>query len=222
MKVLKNTAELVQIKMKKLAVLCILFFISKQCFSADFFYAYPKFVPDGDTIVLTDKRVVRYIGIDSPEVNHDTKRPQSFSLKSKSFNKELVSNKKLKIVFGKRKYDNYKRILAYVYLPDGQMVNRLMVENGLAWTYWHKDNNKYFNEFISAQKKSMNKEKGLWSEILKLDLPVWVNPRSMRFHSYNCKTAGKKSKIEKNPFNAFYKGYSPSRNCLGNVFKYKN
>lgn len=197
-------------------------FFPGLCSGMDFFYSDAGFVPDGDTIILKDKRVVRYIGIDAPEVNHDKSIPQPFSETARAFNKKTVWGKKLKIVIGKTRSDSYKRILAYVYLPDGRMVNELILEKGLAWVYYHKDNNEYFERFLEVQQKAMKSGAGLWSDIYKIWLPVRINPGSMRFHSLTCKKSGNKSSIEKNPFNAFYKGYSPSRKCIKNIFEYKN
>ncbi|MDY0359995.1 MAG: thermonuclease family protein [Desulforegulaceae bacterium] len=208
--------------MKKFIFIILLLFSPGFCVGADYFYSEVRFVPDGDTIILKDKRVVRYIGIDTPEINHETSNPKPFALSARDFNQKLVFNQKLKIVFGKIRSDSYKRILAYVYLPDGRMVNKLILEKGLGWTYYHKDNSEKFNEFLDIQKNAMNSGTGLWSEVSKLWFSVKANPRSMRFHSLDCKKSGRKSFIEKNPFNAFYKGYSPSRKCMGNLFEYKN
>lgn len=208
--------------MKKTLITILFILFPGICFSADFFYSKVRFIPDGDTIVLKNKRVIRYIGIDSPETNHKTSNPQPFALMAKNYNKELVLNKTLKIVPGDKKSDKYKRILAYVYLPDGRMVNKLVLEKGLAWVYNHKDNSRYFNDFLLSQRQAMNSNSGLWEKILQIDLPVRANPNSLKFHSVDCKNSGKKSFIEKNPFQAFYKGYSPSRKCLANIFKYKN
>lgn len=206
--------------MKKISVLFFVLISAQISYSSDFFYSKARFVPDGDTLILTDKIIVRYIGIDSPEINHETGKPQSFALEAKKFNQELVWDKKLKIVPGREKTDSYKRILAYVYLPDGRMVNRLILDNGLGWVYWHSDNKEYFDEFLDAQKKAMRAGAGLWGQIAGIDLPVKINPESKRFHSFGCKRSGKYSSMEKNPFNAFYKGYSPSRRCIENIFEY--
>ena len=51
-------------------------------------------VIDGDTIVLDNGEVVRYIGIDAPEIRaHSKDGPDCYALEAKARNKELVLNK---------------------------------------------------------------------------------------------------------------------------------
>ena len=48
-----------------------------------------KWVNDGDTIVLADGRNVRYIGINSPEIDHGTQKAKPYGYKAKNYNKKF-------------------------------------------------------------------------------------------------------------------------------------
>jgi len=93
-----------------------------------------KWVDDGDTILLTDGRRVRYIGINAPEVAH-AKYGQSaepFGKKAFEANKALVYGKKVRLEFDREAKDHYGRLLAYVYLEDGRCVNFELINAGWA------------------------------------------------------------------------------------------
>ena len=46
-------------------------------------------------------------------------------------------------------YDKYNRLLAYVYLPDGRMLNALLVEKGYAEPARYEPNVRYADYFES-------------------------------------------------------------------------
>lgn len=77
-------------------------------------------VIDGDTIRLTNGNIVRYIGIDTPELRKKIDgewkySPKPFAEKAKKFNQELVKDRVVKIETDTQKKDDFGRILAYVY-----------------------------------------------------------------------------------------------------------
>jgi micrococcal nuclease len=75
-----------------------------------------SWVIDGDTIELSTGEKVRYIGIDTPEVNRPLGREIT------KCNDSLVGGREVHLVFGKDKYDRYGRLLAYVYI-NGEFIN---------------------------------------------------------------------------------------------------
>ncbi len=84
-----------------------------------------KRVIDGDTIELADKRIVRYIGIDTPEIRKKIEgkwiyNPQPYALEAKEFNRSLVENKQVRLEFDIVKKDRYDRLLAYVHLRPSE------------------------------------------------------------------------------------------------------
>jgi len=64
---------------------------------------YVRNVVDGDTIELSNGRMVRYIGVDTPEVRRRSGNtwiydPEPYALEAKEFNKKLVDRKVVKLV----------------------------------------------------------------------------------------------------------------------------
>ncbi|MBW2100873.1 MAG: thermonuclease family protein, partial [Deltaproteobacteria bacterium] len=49
-----------------------------------------KWVDDGDTIVLMDGRHVRYIGINSPEIEHKDQKAEAYGYEANKFNKTMM------------------------------------------------------------------------------------------------------------------------------------
>ena len=97
-----------------------------------------KWVNDGDTIVLTNGKRVRYIGINSPEIDHDKQRAQPFGYAAKTFNKQMVLNRKIGLEFDRERHDRYGRLLAYIFLPDGTLLNEHMLQKGYAFFLFRK------------------------------------------------------------------------------------
>lgn len=90
-------------------------------------------VVDGDTLALTDKRKVRLIGVNAPELAHYPKKEEPLALSAKQFLESALSlNKKINLKYGRQQEDRYGRTLAHIFLADGQNLNALLLERGLA------------------------------------------------------------------------------------------
>ena len=121
-------------------------------------------IVDGDTIVLSDKTSIRYIGIDTPETKHPRKPVQLFGKEASEANRKLVEGKKVRLEYDVQKTDKYGRTLAYVYLEDGTFVNAWLVENGYARVSTYPPNVKYQDKFIELERKAMEEKRGLWGK----------------------------------------------------------
>ncbi|MCM8773539.1 MAG: thermonuclease family protein [Candidatus Omnitrophica bacterium] len=125
-----------------------------------------KEVIDGDTVILANGKILRYIGIDTPEVRIKqdkgfTYDPQPFALEAKEANRKLVENKFVRIEFDVEKNDEHKRLLGYCFVDD-LFVNAKLVEDGLAVLYTRPPNVKYADLFVELQKKARLSKKGIW------------------------------------------------------------
>ncbi|WP_051654199.1 thermonuclease family protein [Persephonella sp. KM09-Lau-8] len=127
---------------------------------------------------------VRLLGVDTPESKENRRaRLQAKELnttvrvivflgkKAKEFTeKQLLLGKKGKrkiykkvyLEFDKQPQDRYGRLLAYVWLPDGKMLNRELICNGYALPLTIKPNTKYSREFLECYKKAVENHLGLW------------------------------------------------------------
>ncbi len=172
-------------------------------------------VVDGDTIVLSDGRTVRYIGIDTPE------RGQKFYEAAKNFNRKLVQNKTVELEFDVERYDQYGRLLAYVFVRDKNkrliFANAEMVRNGYARIYTKPPNVKYADLFLRLQKEARANHRGLWSAYKPTRLPVIGNRRTMVFHRPNCPMVRKINPQNRILFRkaeeAIERGFHPCREC---------
>lgn len=117
-------------------------------------------VYDGDSLRLANGAGVRLVGIDTPE------RGQAFSEEGRSFAKELLEGKTVRLVPAKEPVDRYKRNLAYLYLEkDGKEVfaNAQMVRHGYAYAWPYKPNTSHSEEILAAQKEAQAQRRGLWA-----------------------------------------------------------
>lgn len=125
-------------------------------------------VTDGDTLhIEMDGRdeVVRLIGINTPETV-DPRRPvQCFGKEASSRMKDLAGGKIVRLEYDETQNtrDTYDRLLAYVYLEDGEMVNRKMIAEGYAYEYTYLMPYKYQKEFRQLQTLARTSLRGLWS-----------------------------------------------------------
>jgi micrococcal nuclease len=116
-------------------------------------------VIDGDTVVLSDGTKLRYIGIDSPE----THAHECFASEAKKKNEELVLGKEIILKKDVSETDRYKRLLRYVYLPDGTFVNKRLVEEGYAYASSYPPDITFQEDLQNAQNQARHKKKGLWA-----------------------------------------------------------
>jgi len=133
---------------------------------SDYSQIFVSEVIDGDTIKLSNGRLLRYIGLDTPEVR--TKRgsqfvydPQPFSLEAKEYNRKLVEGRAVRIEFDLEKQDKYGRLLGYCFIGD-TFVNEKLIQEGLAVLYTYPPNVKYVDKFVNSQSKARLEKRGLW------------------------------------------------------------
>ena len=124
---------------------------------------YVKKVFDGDTILLSDDRVVRYIGIDAPE-SGGRKPVEYYGVNSKRLNEELTSGKVVRLEMDVERIDKYGRTLAYVYVDD-IFVNMRLVELGAAVARPYPTNLKYHKELARKMELARDEKRGLWANV---------------------------------------------------------
>lgn len=125
-------------------------------------------VVDGDTLdVRLGNRVerVRMIGLNTPE-SVDPRRPvQCFGVEASLYNKSLILDQLVYLeedpTQGSR--DQFDRLLRYIWLSDGRLVNLELIANGYAAQYTFDTPYKYRDLFRSAERSAKDSEAGLWS-----------------------------------------------------------
>ncbi len=99
-------------------------------------------VIDGDTIMVDmygHSETVRFIGVDTPELHHPEKPVQCFADAARKFTDQMVGGKSVRLQADPLddNRDIYGRLLRYVYLPDGTLVNEELVKQGYGFAYTH-------------------------------------------------------------------------------------
>lgn len=121
-------------------------------------------VIDGDTISIEGGKVVRYIGIDTPEIVDPRKPVQCYAKEATARNKELVEGQIVGLEKDISETDKYNRLLRYVY-KDDILINELLVKDGYAHSSSYPPDIKYQDKFRIAQQEAQQNKLGLWSEI---------------------------------------------------------
>jgi len=110
-------------------------------------------VVDGDTFIIMyrgQQTKVRLIGVDTPEAyNYKNVRKELGGEQASAYTRSLIEGKDITLEFDHVMYDSYGRLLAYVYLPDGRMLNALLVEKGYAEPARYEPNVRYADYFES-------------------------------------------------------------------------
>lgn len=123
---------------------------------------------DGDTVELSDGRLVRYIGIDTPEVRRRrgdqwVLDPEPFAEAAREANAAWVQGKRVSLEYDAERRDRHGRLLAYVY-ADGEMVNARLVREGYAAPLTIPPNVKYAEEFRRLAADARRDRRGRWRE----------------------------------------------------------
>jgi micrococcal nuclease len=110
-------------------------------------------VVDGDTFIIMyrgQQTKVRLIGVDTPEAyDYKNVREEPGGKEASAYTRSLIEGKQVTLEFDHVMYDKYNRLLAYVYLSDGRMLNALLVEKGYAEPARYEPNTKYADYFES-------------------------------------------------------------------------
>jgi len=137
-------------------------------------------VVDGDTLKVNIKgreESIRLIGVDTPEsrINKKTKKDAmrsgqdvetiiAMGKKATAYVEGLVKQEDLiAIEFDVQERDKYGRLLGYVYLSNGKMINEEIVKAGYANVMTVPPNIKYKDRFLRAYKHAKERKAGLWN-----------------------------------------------------------
>jgi micrococcal nuclease len=127
-----------------------------------------KKIVDGDTVWVSGKNngpdeKIRLIGIDAHETRNTARKKAGFYGKeATAYLKKQVLGKRVRLEYDIRRYDQYRRTLAYIHLENGRFINADLVRNGYAVVMTVSPNVKYADKFILYQQQARNKKQGLW------------------------------------------------------------
>jgi len=127
---------------------------------------------DGDTFTTYQyAESIRLIGIDAPEDKAGSKPISEYGYKSYQFVRDKLINiasRNIYLEFDEDKFDNYGRILAYVYYEDEDgsllLLNEEILRNGLARPLFYEDTSKKQEIFVKAYIQAYEDRKGIFEK----------------------------------------------------------
>jgi micrococcal nuclease len=124
-------------------------------------------VIDGDTIRVrldspAEWRTVRYIGVDTPETVKPNEPVQCFGKAASEFNRRLVEGRRVRLVLGRERRDRYGRLLAYVRVQGGPLVEDELLRGGYARTLTIPPNDDRAGHFAALERTARGQRRGRW------------------------------------------------------------
>lgn len=121
---------------------------------------------DGDTIAVKmngKTESIRMIGVDTPETHKPNSPVQCYGPAAAAFTKNLIGTQQVRLQADadSTNRDRYNRLLRYVYLPDGRMVETELIKGGYGFAYTDFPFTKKA-EFVADQTAARDAQKGLW------------------------------------------------------------
>jgi endonuclease YncB( thermonuclease family) len=130
-------------------------------------------VVDGDTLRLKDGRLVRFIGINTPELARKGKPAESLAKKARQTLVSLLENSSdmVGLRYGTERKDRYGRTLAHVYLVNGISVEAKMLSAGMAAQIVVPPNVWNHTCYRAAEQSARQTGKGVWKNLYR---PIFV------------------------------------------------
>ncbi len=131
-------------------------------------------VPDGDRAYTR----VRLWGVDTPETKHPRRGLMYFGPEAAQFARQLVLGRQVTVFL--EPFENtrgkYGRLLAYIYLPDGRMLNEELIAQGFGYAD-ERFRHMFRAEFLALQKQARREKLGLWKDSQPYQWPEWFRRR---------------------------------------------
>ena len=116
-------------------------------------------ISDGDSMQCGSAGRIRLLLIDAPELAQGAAGAEA----RRALERILPVGTAVTVETDVRPRDTYKRLLAYVYLPNGRMANEEMARSGYATSLVYPPNVKYVERIRRAVADAQTAKRGLWA-----------------------------------------------------------
>ena len=116
-------------------------------------------IADGDSVACGSAGRVRLLLIDAPELSQGVPGKDA----QRALANLMPVGTRVRIETDVRQRDSYQRILGYVYLEDGRMVNEEMARTGYATALVYPPNVRHVERIRAAVKEAQTAKRGLWA-----------------------------------------------------------
>ena len=185
-------------------------------------------IVNGNTLALSDGENVRLIGVAIPKTKHLSKSAEYIRKETSAFTKRIAEGKEVRLEYDKQERDGHGKLLAYVYLLDGTLLNAEIIKQG----YGQVDSQvpfKYLKEFRNYKKEAREAKTGLWAAKSTKKEPKYIREyymgakNSTIYHKPNCSLIRKVNPLDRKMFNsvedAVKAGYVPCKICKPPYYK---
>ena len=131
-------------------------------------------ISDGDTIVLSDNRKVRLIGINTLELNEPERKHRSVAENAKNaLSQWLPAGESVLLHVGSESHDRHNRLLAHVVRQSDQLaVAHALLEQGYAFQSAVAPNTKCAGYFAQLENVARKHHRGIWQMTTSLSTPA--------------------------------------------------
>ena len=121
-------------------------------------------VLDGDSVILTDQRQVRLIGINAPEFGKEGQPNEPLAASARDRLRALTEGKAVRLILEAEQRDHYGRWLAHLFLLDGTSVEEVLLKEGLATAIAIPPNVTQIVRHQAAESQARQARRGLWGD----------------------------------------------------------
>lgn len=121
-------------------------------------------VYDGDSLRLTDRRKIRLIGVNTPEMAMDERPIEPFAQAAREFVESRINDaqQRVGLIYGTSRKDRYGRTLAHIILPDQTNLSAQLLLNGLGSHIAIAPNLGFNDCYAEAQQIARKNKRGIW------------------------------------------------------------
>jgi micrococcal nuclease len=147
-------------------------------------------VIDGDTLDIDipdgnfSHTRIRLWGVDTPETKDPRTGPMYFGTEAAEFATRTALSKRVTIHLeqDRKTRDKYRRLLAYVQLPDGRFLNEALLSEGYAYADLRFKHSLY-NKYKQLESLARKQKKGLWEKVTPEQMPKWRQKENQKANS---------------------------------------
>ena len=141
-----------------------------------------RYVIDGDTLILSNNRHVRLIGIDAPELEHRGESAQIYGQEARAALAHLLPARRgrIQLLTDGEQTDRYGRLLAHAFLPDGTNVQAWLLRQGYTRRYRASSGTLFKDCYAAAEATAVKASRGLWALPQNQPIPTKQLPANTR------------------------------------------
>ena len=119
-------------------------------------------VYDGDTFQTRQGEKVRFLNLNTPEIQHRDSQAEAGGNVAKQALTKLILGKQVRLRQDQEKNDRYGRTLAQVWMRDGMWVNAWLLNQGYAHVYNFEPNTRWAASLLKEEHQARAQKLGIW------------------------------------------------------------